>query len=122
MPWKTYTWWRWTASRTQSRSATYCNSCYRCPRRPETEWIVRRLPLERRGLSALRFSGINLSNVSFRSSNLEAATFDGCSLSSAVLADAALKGTSFKECEGIGTADLGDLSTFFSATVNGETF
>ena len=92
------------------------------PSEPETEWILRRLPLERRDLSALRFSGMDLNNVSFRSSNLEAATFDGCSLSSAVLADAALKGTSFKECEGVGTADFGDLSTFFSATVNGETF
>jgi hypothetical protein len=92
------------------------------PSEPETEWIMRRLPLERRDLSALRFSGMDLNNVSFRSSNLEAATFDRCSLSSAVLADAALKGTSFRECEGVGTADFGDLSTFFSATVNGETF
>jgi len=92
------------------------------PSASDTEWIVRRLPLERRDLSALRFCGMDLSNVSFRGSNLEAATFDGCSLSSAVLADAILKGTSFRSCEGVSTADFGDLSTFFSATVDGTAF
>lgn len=89
---------------------------------PQTEWIVRRLPLERKDLSALRFSDMDLSTVSFRGSNLEASTFSDCSLSSAVLADAVLKGTAFMGCTGLGEADFGDLSTFFSATVDSGAF
>jgi hypothetical protein len=89
---------------------------------PGTEWIVRRLPLERGDLSALRFTNLDLSTVSFRGSNLEASSFEGCSLQKAVLADAVLKGTSFDNCKGMNEIDFGDLSTFFSASVGGGTF
>ena len=39
-----------------------------------------------------------------------------------MLADAVVKSTVFEACEGVGSADFGDLSTFFSATVNGDSF
>ena len=84
-----------------------------------TEWIIRRLPLERRDLSGLRFNNMDLSNLSFRGANLESSTFQSCTLTSAVLADAGIKGTEFTACSGLEKADFGDLSTFFSATVNG---
>ena len=84
-----------------------------------TEWIIRRLPLERRDLSGLRFNNMDLSNLSFRGANLESSTFQNCTLTSAVLADAGIKGTEFTACSGLEKADFGDLSTFFSATVNG---
>ena len=89
---------------------------------PGTEWIVRRLSLERADLSGLRFEGMDLSGLSFRSANLESCTFQNCTLRSAVLADAILKQTEFTSCTGLGTADFGDLSAFFSATVNGGSF
>jgi hypothetical protein len=89
---------------------------------PGTEWIARRLPLERRDLSALRFRSLDLSTVSFRGSNLEASSFKDCSLRAAVLADAVVKGTEFVACDGLADIDFGDLSTFFSATVDGQMF
>jgi hypothetical protein len=89
---------------------------------PGTEWIVRRLPLERRDLSALRFQNLDLSTVSFRGSNLETSSFRDCSLRAAVLADAVVRGTEFVVCRGVADIDFGDLSTFFSATVDGQTF
>jgi Pentapeptide repeats (9 copies) len=89
---------------------------------PGTEWIVRRLPLERGDLSALRFADLDLSTVSFRGSNLEAASFENCSLRKTVLADAVLKDTSFHECTGLDEIDFGDLSTFFSGSVDGKMF
>ena len=87
---------------------------------PGTEWIVRRLPLERRDLSGLRFDGMDLSGLSFRSANLESCTFQSCTLTSAVLADAVIKATGFIGCTGLDSADFGDLSTFFSAVIGGD--
>jgi hypothetical protein len=87
---------------------------------PDTEWIIRRLPLERRDLSGLSFDGIDMTGVSFRSANLESSTFQACTLTSAILADAVIKGTGFVGCTGLGRADFGDLSTFFSAVVDGD--
>jgi hypothetical protein len=89
---------------------------------PDTQWIVRRLPFERGDLSALRFANLDLSAVSFRGSNLEASTFDNCSMRGTVLADAVLKGTSFEACTEMNEVDFGDLSTFFSAFVDGKEF
>jgi hypothetical protein len=86
---------------------------------PETEWIIRRLPLERRDLSGLTFDGIDMTGMSFRSANLESTAFRTCTLTSAVLADAVIKGTDFTGCTGLESADFGDLSTFFSAVVDG---
>ena len=62
---------------------------------------------------------MDLSSVSFRSANLESAVFQNCTLTSAVLADAVIKGTEFVGCTGLERADFGDLSTFFSAVVDG---
>lgn len=87
---------------------------------PGTEWIIRRLPLERRDLSGLHFEGMDLSGLSFRSANLESSTFQTCTLTTLVLADAVIKGTKFTGCTGLDSADFGDLSTFFSAVVDGD--
>jgi hypothetical protein len=87
---------------------------------PGTEWIVRRLSLERGDLSGLRFDGMDLSGLSLRSVNLEACAFQNCTLRSAVLADAIIKRTEFTACTGLATVDFGDLSAFFSAVVNGD--
>lgn len=89
---------------------------------PDTEWIVRRLPLERRDLSGLRFDHMDLSSLSLRGANLESSSFRNCSLASTVLADAVLKGTEFIGCGGLDKADFGDLSTFFSVTVDRDAF
>ena len=88
---------------------------------PGTEWIVRRLPLERRDLSALTFENLDLSDTSFRGTNLEASSFRNCILRKAVLAEAILKGTVFSGCSGVSEIEFGDLSTFFSASINGGT-
>jgi pentapeptide repeat protein len=88
----------------------------------DTEWIVRRLPLERQDLSGLRFTNMNLRDVSFRGANLEGAAFQRCTMSGAVLAEAVVKGTAFEDCEGVSAADFGDLSTFFSAKVGAQAF
>jgi hypothetical protein len=87
---------------------------------PGTEWIVRRLSLERGDLSGLHFEGMDLSGLSFRSANLESCTFQDCTLASAVLADAILKGTEFAACTGLDTVDFGDLSAFYGVTVDGH--
>ena len=87
-----------------------------------TEWIVRRLPLERRDLSGLRFENMDLNGLSFRGANLEASAFHNCTLTFAVFAEAVLRGTDFAECAGLDKADFGDLSTFFSATVDAYRF
>jgi Pentapeptide repeats (9 copies) len=88
----------------------------------ETEWIVRRLPLERRDLSGLRFEDMDLNGLSFRGANLEASAFHNCTLTSAVFAEAVMRSTEFAGCDSLDKADFGDLSTFFSATVDAGRF
>jgi Pentapeptide repeats (8 copies) len=87
---------------------------------PDAEWVIRRLPLERRDLSGLSFDGMDMTGTSLRSANLESTTFQDCTLTSAILADAVIKGTEFVGCTGLERADFGDLSTFFSAVVDGH--
>jgi uncharacterized protein YjbI with pentapeptide repeats len=104
----TSTGWPSTLLRIVSPSGTYSRSSSRSP---DTEWSIRRLPLERRDLSGLRFDGMNMSGVSFRGANLDSSTFQSCVLTSAVLADAVIKGTKFTACTGLDRVDFGDLST-----------
>jgi hypothetical protein len=86
---------------------------------PDTEWMLRRLPLERQDLSGLRFAGMNLTNVSFRGANLEAVVFRDCDIQHTVFAEAIFKTTEFNDCRNSRSVEFGDLSSFFSALVDG---